>query len=389
MPARTSPPSCSRSCATRTGCRSCCRSSSGWSRSGRRCSAGARSSRSRTSTPARRAEAARTFAAALADVPAGLLWLPAAAWLAEAAARLGDTDACTALLSRLEPYAGRVVQASFTGCWGAVDRFLGLLTGALGRRADAERHLAARARPVTSSLGAGPLADRTAASWRDGALPESGTGLRVAGDHPREWSPKPAFATDPTSIGLRAFAARLLGAPLAAVTSPSGGLAAGVGLDAVPELCRDLDGPLVVTGRPSFCGVPLPGGGVLCVLDRRPRDWRADDVEALEDLAATYAPFDAVTGVADRDELYRRLESALASARPTRGRVSLLYLDLDNFKLGQRRARPPRRRRAAAHRRRPYARRARRRGRAGALRQRRVRAAARRRRGGPASHGAG
>ncbi len=132
---------------------------------------------------------------------------------------------------------------------------------------------------------------------------------------------------------LARLAARLLGAPLAAVTSPSGGLAAGVGLDAVPELCRDLDGPLVVTGRPSFCGVPLPGGGVLCVLDRRPRDWRADDVEALEDLAATYAPFDAVTGVANRDELYRRLESALASARPTRGRVSLLYLDLDNFKL--------------------------------------------------------
>ncbi len=106
------------------------------------------------------AEAARTFAAALADVPDGLLWLPATAWLAEAAARLEDTDACTALLSRLEPYAGRVVQASFTGCWGAVDRFLGLLTGALGRRADAERHLAvALARHL--DLGAGPLADRT------------------------------------------------------------------------------------------------------------------------------------------------------------------------------------------------------------------------------------
>ena len=52
-----------------------------------------------------------------------------------------------------------------------------------------------------------------------------------------------------------------------------------------------------------------------------------------EDLAATHAPFDTLTGVPDRDELRRRLEAALTAARPTRGRVSVLYLDLDNFKL--------------------------------------------------------
>src|SRR5262249_40135155 len=63
------------------------------------------------------------------------------------------------------------------------------------------------------------------------------------------------------------------------------------------------------------------------------RIWDAEDVDALADLAATHAPFDALTGVPDRDELRRRLESALVHARPTRGRVSVLYLDLDNFKL--------------------------------------------------------
>jgi AAA ATPase domain/Bacterial transcriptional activator domain len=64
------------------------------------------------------------FAAALAAVPGGLLWLPATAWLAEAAAALGRTDASAALREQLEPYAGRLVQASFTGCWGGVDRLL-------------------------------------------------------------------------------------------------------------------------------------------------------------------------------------------------------------------------------------------------------------------------
>jgi diguanylate cyclase (GGDEF)-like protein len=133
---------------------------------------------------------------------------------------------------------------------------------------------------------------------------------------------------------LARLAARLLGAPLAAVTTPAGELAAGFGLDEAPELCRDVFGPLIVTGGgPSFAGVPLPGGGVLCVVDPCERLWGAVDVEALQDLAATYEPFDLLTGVPDRHELIRRLEAALDTARPTRGRVSLLYLDLDNFKL--------------------------------------------------------
>jgi diguanylate cyclase (GGDEF)-like protein len=145
--------------------------------------------------------------------------------------------------------------------------------------------------------------------------------------------PSPGLRDAPHADRLARLAARLLGAPLAAVTTPSGELAAGLGIDTAPALCAEVDAPLVVAGDPSFCGVPLPGGGALCVLDRGERFWDADDVEALEDLAATHTPFDALTGVPDRDELRRRLEAALATARPTRGRVSVLYLDLDNFKL--------------------------------------------------------
>jgi predicted signal transduction protein with EAL and GGDEF domain len=136
--------------------------------------------------------------------------------------------------------------------------------------------------------------------------------------------PSPGLRDAPHADRLARLAARLLRAPLAAVTTPAGALAAAVGLDEAPELCADLDGPLVVTGAPSSCAVPLPGGGVLCVLDHGERYWGADDVEALEDLAATYAPFDALTGVPDRDELRRRLDTALTAARPTRGRVAVL-----------------------------------------------------------------
>jgi DNA-binding SARP family transcriptional activator len=109
-------------------------------------------------------EAAKAFAAAVADdyaaVPDGLFWLPATAWLAEAASRLGDAPAAAELLARLEPYAGRLVQAGFTGCWGAVDGFLGIAAVACGRRAEGERHLwEARSRHL--ALDAAPLIART------------------------------------------------------------------------------------------------------------------------------------------------------------------------------------------------------------------------------------
>ncbi len=91
---------------------------------------------------------------------AGPLWLPATAWFAEAAARLGDTTTCTDLFARLEPHAGRLVQAGFGGCWGAVDRFLGLLSAAVGRRDEALRHFDA-ALAQHMAIGADTLARRT------------------------------------------------------------------------------------------------------------------------------------------------------------------------------------------------------------------------------------
>jgi hypothetical protein len=111
-----------------------------------------------------REQAARRLAENTADdfraVPRGLFWLPATAWLAEAAAELRDAATSAALHAQLAPHAGRLVQAGFTGCWGAVDRFLGLLAGASGRPDAAHAHLSS-ALERHRALGAAPLVART------------------------------------------------------------------------------------------------------------------------------------------------------------------------------------------------------------------------------------
>jgi DNA-binding SARP family transcriptional activator len=104
--------------------------------------------------------AAEAFAEAFAAVPEGLLWLPATAWLAEAAARLEQREASAVLLARLEPYSGRLVHAGFAGCWGAVDRLRGLLARAVGRPEEARRLLEA-ALETHRAIGAAPLERRT------------------------------------------------------------------------------------------------------------------------------------------------------------------------------------------------------------------------------------
>ena len=69
-------------------------------------------------------------------------WLSLQAELAEASALLGDATFAATLYDRLAPYAGRPVTAGRAACsYGAVDRTLGALTGLLGRRSDAVRHL--------------------------------------------------------------------------------------------------------------------------------------------------------------------------------------------------------------------------------------------------------
>ncbi len=81
------------------------------------------------------------LAAARHGMPPSLFHLSALICLAEAAAQLGDAEGADELVPLLEPHADRFVQTAFSGCWGSVRRFLGLLHATAGRPEDAKREL--------------------------------------------------------------------------------------------------------------------------------------------------------------------------------------------------------------------------------------------------------
>ena len=83
--------------------------------------------------------AAERFAA----IPPRIFRLAALAWLAEAAAELRETSICATLRSLLRPHADRLVQASFTGCWGSARHYVALLDEALGDHSAARSQLEA------------------------------------------------------------------------------------------------------------------------------------------------------------------------------------------------------------------------------------------------------
>ena len=78
----------------------------------------------------------------------------------------GDTDGAEPLIAELEPHADRLVQTAFSGCWGSVRRYLGLLHATAGRPEEArvelegalELHLALDA-PLLAEVTRRDLAD--------------------------------------------------------------------------------------------------------------------------------------------------------------------------------------------------------------------------------------
>lgn len=108
------------------------------------------------------------------------------------------------------------------------------------------------------------------------------------------------------------------------------------------------DNPLVV-GEPRirfYAGCPLhPSGsqrvGTLCLIDQRPRDLTASDLENLRDLAGVVereltaldlATVDSLTGLANRAALQLMGEQAVAISRRTGRPNCLALLDMDGFK---------------------------------------------------------
>jgi diguanylate cyclase (GGDEF)-like protein len=110
----------------------------------------------------------------------------------------------------------------------------------------------------------------------------------------------------------------------------------------------------------AYVGVPLTTSdgytlGSFCVIDDEPHDWSDEDVQALRDLAAFTvteielradlierkaleselkhrANHDALTELANRDLLWRRLEGAIERGCHSQTTFALFYLDLDHFK---------------------------------------------------------
>lgn len=82
------------------------------------------------------------------------LWLAALAYLADAAAALGDEAMAALLYPELEPLAGdNVMIGHLVACYGAADRYLGMLAATLGEAERAEEHFE-RALELNRRMGA-------------------------------------------------------------------------------------------------------------------------------------------------------------------------------------------------------------------------------------------
>jgi class 3 adenylate cyclase len=104
------------------------------------------------------AELERLAADDFSAVPRDINWLAGMGLLGEAVALLEDTERAAALYEALLPYEGLVIVAARAAASnGPVARTLGLLSGALGRFDDAERHLS-RAIDASKRMGDRPFA---------------------------------------------------------------------------------------------------------------------------------------------------------------------------------------------------------------------------------------
>ncbi len=82
------------------------------------------------------------------------LWIASLVYLVDACALLGDREAAAVLYPELQPYAGdNVMIGHLVGCYGAMDRYLGMAASVLGEWERAEEHFRA-ALALNTRLGA-------------------------------------------------------------------------------------------------------------------------------------------------------------------------------------------------------------------------------------------
>lgn len=111
---------------------------------------------------------------------------------------------------------------------------------------------------------------------------------------------------------------------------------------------RFADNPLVLNDPKIrfYAGCPLRAGnglklGTLCIIDRKPRQLTADDLEALQDLACMVereldaiqlATLDELTGISNRRGFRELADKSLKFCLRHGTAASLIFMDLDKFK---------------------------------------------------------
>ncbi len=119
----------------------------------------------------------------------------------------------------------------------------------------------------------------------------------------------------------------------------------------IPDATKDLRfaGNPLVLGEPkirSYAGCPLRAEnghtlGTLCLIDRNPREFDAEDVSSLQDLAAMaereiaairLATLDPLTGISNRRGFALHAGNVLKLSVRENTPTVLVYIDLDNFK---------------------------------------------------------
>ena len=142
----------------------------------------------------------------LSTVPRDLTWPASLASLAEVTARVGDAEAAAVVEEALLPYGGQLLVVGGTLCPGSADRYLGMVSAALGRAEDAEKRFVA-ALDLERAVSARPLVARTC-YWYGALL--RGMGERRAADACALLEEAAALATELGMEGLRAQATALL-----------------------------------------------------------------------------------------------------------------------------------------------------------------------------------
>lgn len=115
--------------------------------------------------------------------------------LARACVELEDRRRAAIVYDRLSAFAGRNVLTADRHCWGAADRYLGLLAGVLDHPDEAVAHMEA-AIDLNRRMGASAWLAHTRLTWRSscGAGAESTTGIAVRSSGPTHLPPPRRWA---------------------------------------------------------------------------------------------------------------------------------------------------------------------------------------------------